>query len=85
MIKILYFSATYCVPCRTFGPVVDSVVSQISGVSLQKIDVDTNPELVSTYGIASVPTLIFEKNGQIVGKASTMSPLQLQATINKYI
>ena len=85
MLKVMYFSASWCGPCKVFGPVVDRVVSQMSGVSLQKIDVDSNPEMVSTYNISSVPTLIFEKNGQIVGKASTMSPLQLQATINKYI
>lgn len=85
MLKVIYFSAAWCLPCRTFGPVVDSVISQISGVTLQKVDVDANPSLVDTYNISSVPTLIFEKNGNMVGKASSMSAQQLQATINKYL
>ena len=85
MLKVIFASASWCGPCRAFAPVVDSVISQMSGVTLQKVDVDTNPDLVFSYGISSVPTLIFEKNGQVVGKASTMSAQQLQATINKYI
>lgn len=85
MLKIIMFTGNWCLPCKKFGPIVDSVISQMSGVTLQKVDVDANPSLVETYNISSVPTLIFEKNGHMVGKASTMSAQQLQVTINKYL
>lgn len=61
----MYFSAAWCGPCKVFGPVMDSV-SQDLGISVQRIDVDASRDLADKYQIRSVPTLIFERDGEIV-------------------
>lgn len=56
MTKLLYFSAQWCGPCKTFGPVMDRV-SQ-SGIPVEKIDVDQQGNLAAQYSIRNVPTVI---------------------------
>ena len=55
MRKILYFTATWCGPCRALGPVMDSLQGQIN---FDKVDVDTNRDLSTKYGVRSVPSLV---------------------------
>lgn len=55
MKKILYFSAGWCGPCKTLGPIMESLQDQIN---YQKIDVDTDTDLSSKYGVRNIPTLI---------------------------
>jgi thioredoxin 1 len=73
MLRILYFTANWCAPCRAFGPIVDSVASSYNGVSYQKIDIDSSPDLVNRYGITSVPTILLEKDGAVVARRSGAS------------
>ena len=65
MKKILYFSASWCSPCRTLGPIMESLSGQIN---YEKIDVDNNQDLPIKYGIRNVPTLVLVENGEAVGK-----------------
>jgi thioredoxin len=65
MKQILYFSATWCGPCKNFKPIMESVSNSIP---VQFVDVDQNPTLAAQYNIRSIPTLIFLKNGQEVNK-----------------
>ena len=68
MLKILYFTApAWCGPCKMFGPTVDKAISE-TGVSIQKVDVDSNKDLALQYGVMSVPTLIFEQDGVVVNR-----------------
>ena len=53
--RILYFSAVWCGPCKTLGPIMESVAGQ---VNYQKIDVDNNQDLSVKYGIRNIPTLV---------------------------
>ena len=53
--RILYFSAAWCGPCKTLGPIMESVAGQ---VNYQKIDVDNNQDLSVKYGIRNIPTLV---------------------------
>ena len=59
MKKILYFSSTWCQPCKMLGPIMESVGNE---VNYQKIDVDSNQELSMKYGIRNIPTLVLVDN-----------------------
>jgi thioredoxin len=65
MKQILYFSATWCGPCKNFKPIMESISNSIP---VQFIDVDQNPTLSAQYSIRSIPTLVFLKNGQEINK-----------------
>ncbi len=56
MKKLFYFSAPWCGPCKSFGPTMDKV-SQ-SGITVQKINVDTDTEATQAFGIRNVPTVV---------------------------
>ena len=65
MKKILYFSAKWCQPCRTLGPIMESLSGQIN---YEKIDVDNNQDLSIQYGVRNIPTLVLVENGEAVGR-----------------
>jgi thioredoxin 1 len=54
--KYLYFTASWCGPCKMLGPIIERVKN--SGINIQKIDVDTNNDLVSQFGIRNIPTVV---------------------------
>jgi thioredoxin 1 len=62
---IVDFWATWCGPCRASAPILDRVEAENENVVLVKVDVDENPELSAAFGIQSIPTLMFFKNGEI--------------------
>ena len=65
MKKILYFSAAWCGPCKTLGPIMESLSGQIN---YQKIDVDTNQDMSIKYGIRNIPALVLLENGEVKDK-----------------
>ena len=63
------FWAEWCGPCRMVGPVVERVAEAFEGTAIVgKVDVDSNPETATKFGIRSIPTLLFFKNGEIVDR-----------------
>ena len=62
--KLLYFSAPWCGPCKMFGPTMDRVASQ--GINVKKINIDYAADAITKYGVRSVPTTILVENGQEV-------------------
>lgn len=68
---VVDFFATWCGPCKMLSPVLEKVAEEYEGkVEIGKLDVDENGDLAAKYGVMSVPTMIFFKNGQIVNKIS---------------
>ena len=64
MNTILYFTATWCGPCRSLAPRMEKLKGQIN---YRKIDIDQNREMSMKYGVRSVPTLLIaDSNGNEV-------------------
>lgn len=58
---VLWFTATWCGPCRAFAPVIDKVFSDTE-TEIVKVDIDEYPDVSGALGVLGVPTLMFFKN-----------------------
>ena len=66
---VVDFYATWCGPCKKLSPTLDEVSEEFGEqVNIVKVDVDESEDLAMDYGIRSVPTVLFFKNGQQVDK-----------------
>ncbi len=64
---IVDFWATWCGPCKMIAPAVDQLADELEGrITVGKIDVDQCREVAVKYGVMSIPTLIYFKNGEEV-------------------
>jgi thioredoxin 1 len=70
--KYLLFSASWCQPCQTLKPIMEQVSKTIP---VTKIDVDTDAQTVSDYGVRSVPTVILVKDGREVKRFTGVQSL----------
>ena len=61
------FWAAWCGPCRMIAPMVEDLAREFDGrAKIAKLDVDHNPQVAMQFGIRSIPTLLFFKDGQVV-------------------
>jgi thioredoxin 1 len=74
-IEVLKFSASWCGPCR----VLAQTLKDVEGIT--NIDIDKDMETARKYGIRSVPTLVFLKDGKEVHRQSGNMPLQMYQNI----
>ena len=66
-VLMVYFWAEWCQPCRAMAPALEEMVEESKGsVSLAKVNVDDNPQLAARFGIRSIPTILFMKDGQVM-------------------
>lgn len=66
---IVDFWAEWCGPCKMVGPIVEQIAGEYDGKAVVgKLNVDNNPETAGKYGIRSIPTILFLKNGEIVDR-----------------
>ncbi len=79
------FWAPWCGPCKMIAPTLNSIAETESDkVTIAKVNVDEEKQISAKYGIRSIPTLIFFKDGKEVKRISGIrSKKQLVAEINK--
>jgi len=78
------FWAEWCGPCRAIAPVLEEMAEASEGrVTLMKVNVDENPGLAARYGIRSIPTILFFKEGALVDRVVGAAPRAvLQDVVN---
>lgn len=81
------FSAEWCGPCKTLAPIVAELAGEYKGkLKVGHLDIEVSPATAAQFGVMSVPTLIFFKNGSsaetIVGAVSRQ---KLEGSIKKVI
>jgi thioredoxin len=61
--------APWCPPCRMIAPAIDQLAAESEGrYKISKLNVDENPQIASRYQIASIPTLLIFKDGQLIDR-----------------
>lgn len=78
--------AEWCAPCRMVAPIIDELAKEHQGsIVFGKLDVDKNQESAGGYGIMSIPTLLFFKNGEMVGsQVGALPRANLEAAIREH-
>ena len=68
-LAVIDFYATWCGPCKMLAPILSEVEKETSDVAFFRVDVDQAPDVSRRFGIMSIPTLVFLKNGEEVGRS----------------
>ena len=81
------FWAVWCGPCKVLSPIVEELAKDYEGkVKVGKVNVDENNNLAMKYGVMSIPTLKFFKNGKVVGELIGAAPkATVEAELKKHM
>lgn len=65
---LIDFFAEWCMPCKMFGPVFETVAEEFEGkVKFVKVNIDESPDLAQKYFVMSIPTLKMVKGEELLG------------------
>ena len=69
------FWAPWCGPCRMLAPTIEELAKEYSGkIKVAKLNTDESPDTAGSFGISSIPTVIFFKNGQVADRLVGLNP-----------
>ena len=79
---LLYFTASWCGPCKSISPIIYDKFSKINNLKIYKVDIDDNEELCAKYDIKSVPTFHLIYDGETKMNYTGANAITLLKNIN---
>lgn len=83
-LAVLYFTATWCGPCRVISPLFSSLAGKYPKVVFLKVDIDEARDVAARWNISSVPTFFFIRNGKELDKVVGADKNALERKIAQY-
>ena len=81
----VYFTATWCGPCRMISPIFEDVAAAKSSSAFLKVDVDDMPDVAAAARITAMPTFQFYKGGELVDTIVGADPQKLNDSAAKHL
>lgn len=80
---VVDFNATWCGPCRQFGPVFEAVAAgNVDKALFYSVDVDQNPELAGKFGVESIPMVVYmTPDGEFTSTVGYMDEAAFASTV----
>lgn len=72
--EVIDFWATWCGPCKLMNPILDEVEKENPDLTITRIDIDSDKDMVEQYNIQSVPTYVILKDDKEVDRIIGAKP-----------
>lgn len=73
MQKLIKFEADWCGPCHVIRPAVTAIAEE-TGLELEVVDIDDNPDLAESYGVQSIPTILLVEDAAELSRHTGSAP-----------
>lgn len=80
---VVDFFAVWCGPCKMIAPMLEKFSKEYASAKFYKVDVDQLPSVAASNEVTSMPTLLFFKSGELVGKVIGANPAAIKQTLDK--
>eukprot|EP00742_Colponemidia_sp_Colp-10_P007536 GILJ01008122.1.p1 GENE.GILJ01008122.1~~GILJ01008122.1.p1 ORF type:complete len:130 (+),score=17.03 GILJ01008122.1:46-435(+) len=83
-LAVVYFTASWCPPCRQISPIYDNLSQENPSVEFLKVDVDELDDVAQSAGVQAMPTFVFKNKGDTVDKIVGADPKKLKQLVDQY-